>query len=165
MMISPSDMETMTAQSVISLCPSTKEQIEIFANQLIDDVEQGVTNPLALHIRLTLIEKSFDKVKEAIKKQVVTEAEKHNQKSFDHMGCKIEVKEMGVKYDYSGCNDAEWNSLNEGKKAYEVGIKERQEFLKALKKKETIVNEETGEIIEIFPPIKISTTSIAVTPK
>lgn len=158
-------METITAQSVISLCPSTKEQIEIFANQLIDDVEQGVTNPLALHIRLTLIEKSFDKVKDAIKKQVVAEAEKHNQKSFDHMGCKIEVKEMGVKYDYSGCNDAEWNRMKFRFDVYEKAIKNRQEFLKALKKKETLVNEETGEIIEIFPPIKTSTTSIAVTPK
>ena len=158
-------METMTAQSVISLCPSTKEQIELFANQLIDDVEQGVTNPLALHIRLTLIEKSFDKVKEAIKKQALAEAEKHNQKSFDHMGCKIEVKEMGVRYDYSACNDWEWNQVNELKNGYEISLKNRQEFLKYLKKKETIVNEETGEVIEIFPPIKTSTTTIAVTPK
>lgn len=159
------DMETMTAQSVISLCPSTKEQIDLFANQLIDDVEQGVTNPLALHIRLKLIEKSFEKVYAAIKDRVVAEAEKHNQKSFDHMGCKIEVKEMGVKYDYSVCNDLEWNQVNELKKGYEISLKNRQEFLKALKKKETIVNEETGEIMEIFPPIKTSTTSIAVTPK
>lgn len=158
-------METMTAQSVISLCPSTKEQIEIFTNQLIDDVEQGVTNPLALHIRLTLIEKSFDKVKEAIKKQVVAEAEKHNQKSFDHMGCKIEVKEMGVKYDYSGCNDAEWNLTNQAIERRKIFLKQRENFLKSLTKKETIVNEETGEIIEVFPPIKTSTTSIAVTPK
>ncbi len=155
----------MTAQSVISLCPSTKEQIDIFANQLIDDVEQGVTNPLALHIRLKLIEKSFEKVYAAIKDQVVAEAEKHNQKTFDHMGCKIEVKEMGVNYDYSACNDPEWNQANEFIESYKLSIKERQEFLKALKKKETIVNEETGEIIEIFPPVKTSTTSIAVTPK
>ena len=158
-------METMTAQSVISLCPSTKEQIELFANQLIGDVEQGVTNPLALHIRLTLIEKSFDKVKEAIKKQVLAEAEKHNQNSFDHMGCKIEVKEMGVRYDYSACNDWEWNQVNELKNGYEISLKNRQEFLKYLKKKETIVNEETGEVIEISPTIKTSTTTIAVTPK
>ena len=155
----------MTAQSVINLAPSTKEQVTIFAAQLISDVEAGVTNPLTLHSQIIILEKALSQVKDAIKEMVLTEAEKHGAKSFDYNGCRVDIKELGTKYDYSRTEDAEWNQLFTEEKKYQEKKRERESFLKNIKGHLTIVDEETGEVSKIYPPIKTSTTGITVTLK
>jgi hypothetical protein len=42
--------------------------------------------------------------------------------------------------------------------------KERETFLKAIHKPMPIVNDETGEVFTVNPPIKTSTTSLVLTP-
>lgn len=155
----------MTPNSVLSLAPSTKEQITIFANQIIDSVESGKENALKIHTQIIALEKALAAVKEAIRESVLSEAEKHNQKSFSFNGFKVEIKNLGVKYDFSQCNDPVMNLLISSIEEYKEQQKERSEFLKAIKNKETIVDTDTGEVITIYPPVKTSTTGIAVTPQ
>jgi hypothetical protein len=47
----------------------------------------------------------------------------------------------------------------------DIERKDRETFLKSLKSKTSILDEETGELIEIFPPYKTSKTGITVTLK
>lgn len=79
-------------------------------------------------------------------------------------GTKIECCEVATKYDYAICNDHIWNTLNEKKKEIEEKIKERETFLKAVNPNGmTILDTDTGDISEILPPIKTSTSSYKVT--
>ena len=78
-------------------------------------------------------------------------------------GTKIELAEVGTKYDYINCNDVQLNKLLADQEFIEHQIKERQNFLKSLPTEglETITSE--GEVIKLFPPNKTSTSSIKTT--
>lgn len=154
-----------TAYSVINYNPTTKEQAEVFANKLTEEVLQGEVNPLELHVKMSAMQKAFDAVKKNIASLVLEEAQKYGEKSFEAMNAKIEIQELGVKYDFSGCGDYEWEMLDAREKATSDAKKEREKFLKSLTKSMTIVNEGTGEIEMVRPPVKSSTTGIKVTLK
>lgn len=80
-----------------------------------------------------------------------------------YLGAKFAVGEVGVKYDYSGCNDPVWCRLANEKAEIEAKMKEREAFLKGIKTRQTIVDEETGEIYEVTGPSRTSTTSVRIT--
>jgi len=81
-------------------------------------------------------------------------------KSFEHYNAKFEVKEMGVKYDYSNCGDPIYNRLAEELAELEKKVKDRQAFLKAVQPGTELLIED--EVIVLYPPVKTSTTSITV---
>jgi hypothetical protein len=79
-------------------------------------------------------------------------------------GTKIETIESGVKYDYSVCNDSMWVELRIKKDEIEQQMKNREEFLKKIPQSGMkTIDESTGEMVELFPPNKTSTTSFKVT--
>lgn len=158
-------METTTALSVLNLCPSTKEQAQVFADQVINEVIDGNANPLSVHIQITVIEKTLEKIKEGIEIQALGEAEKHGPKAFDHMRCRVEIKEMGTKWDFTGCTDPVWNRLRDNSVRLKEAMKEREMLLKSIHRTTHVVDEETGEIIELRPALKTSTTGLAITLK
>jgi hypothetical protein len=88
-----------------------------------------------------------------------------NGKSFTtRYGNKFELMEAASKTDCSACGDPIWNDLNEQLEYYKTAIKERETFLKSLKSgiKIDIINPRTGEFfesVEIFPPIKTTTST------
>jgi len=161
-MIYLSDMETMTPMAVISLAPSTKEQAADFTQKLISKVESGEENPLSLAVKMNAFIKSLESVKKAIDDSILREAEKYGAKSFDAFGAEITISELGTKYDYSICGDSEWQMLNQQLDSLKESIKQREKVLKSLTKPMTVVNELSGEIETINPPIKTSTTGIKI---
>lgn len=155
-------METMTPMGAMMLLPSTKEQVQLFAEGIISEVMEGNANPLNVHLQITAIERAVEIIKERIRDSVVTEATKHG-KTFELMGTKVTVKEAGVKYDYESCGDPTWERLDvDAKKAIQQR-KDREAFLIGIKDHETIVDEQTGEIITVNAPVKTSTTTVSVT--
>lgn len=82
---------------------------------------------------------------------------------------RITEKESGVKYDYT--HDPVWNELNEKLNAAKEALSLREKRLKSapmpdsLKgiKAETEVDNDTGEVFEVLPPSKTSTTVPNVT--
>jgi hypothetical protein len=82
-------------------------------------------------------------------------------KSFEHYNAKFEIKEMGVKYDYSVCQDPVYNSLKNKLSILEDEIKAREKYLKAILPSgvETLLED---EIVTLYPPSKTSTTTISV---
>lgn len=141
------------AISAINLLPSTKEQVKMFSEIVINEVEAGNVNPLDLKAQLKFIEKSIEEINNGIKDLMLKEAAKHG-KSFEYKGWKIEEAETGVRYDFSG--DLLHSELSKK-------IKEHEAFLKGLKEPITVVDEETGEIKKVYPPIKKSTTTLKFT--
>jgi len=78
-------------------------------------------------------------------------------------GTRIELAEVGTKYDYVFCEDDILNDLVISRLALEEQIKERQEFLKHLPSEGIEVISQYGEVKRIYPPSKSSTSSIKCT--
>jgi hypothetical protein len=140
----------------------TKSDIKDKAQAIVFAVAEGLSDPLQEYI----------KVRKG--KEVLDEAEKNLKPYIDGMqlnkgesyfGCQFTEKETGVKYDYSTCNDPEWNELNAKAIKLQAEIEERQTFLKAVKKPIETVNTESGETYTINPPVKSGKLSKAVSIK
>ena len=142
--------------------PETKQQIEIFAQQL----EQGLESGTIVASELLRFQKALDKVFEKIK-PVLIECALNEIGSYEKnpiiKNTEFSIVEAGTKYDYSGCNDPIYNSNLGVLEIAKESIKERENFLKCLKQPMTFVNDETGEIVTLNPPKKSSTTTVKVT--
>lgn len=141
----------------------TKERVNNIVQNTLDQLQIGTLSALDIKLRLKFFEnivKEFGKT--SLDKFAREEAEKYGAK-FDLKGAKIELAETGSKYDYSKCNDTVYNDLITEQTILDGKVKDRETFLKAIKDKLTIVNEDSGEITEIYPPVKSSTSSIKVT--
>lgn len=86
-------------------------------------------------------------------------------KEYSKFGVKIVEAMTGVKYDFSSCSDVVWNELNAEIERLKDKIKERETFLKSVTKKMIIVDEDTGDIIEIHPPVKSGKLGFTLTVK
>lgn len=90
------------------------------------------------------------------------EVAKHGKQVVTSYGTKIELAEVGTKYDYSNCGDSEYNQLIQQMEALETAIKERQTWLKSVPISgiDVVVGD---EVCRIYPPSKSSTSSIKTT--
>jgi hypothetical protein len=145
----------------LSLFETTKAQRQDFAQSVINSLKEGLTDPLKVHLQVKCLE---DIVKQLTthpeyKDLTLEEASKHG-KSFELHNAKFEIKEAGVKYDYSNCGDPVYNELAQKMAELEKEIKDRQAFLKAVKPGTEILVED--EVVILYPPVKTSTTSITV---
>ena len=146
-----------TANSVISLAPSSKESIELFANQILSQVLEGDVNPLKVFTQIRDLMAAFDKIKdnEKFKQALMDEAVKYGGKSFEVYGHKVTISDnLGIKYGYAEASPI-WVKLNEK-------LKEHEALLKSLKSPMTIVDTETGEAVTVTPPIKRASSGLKI---
>jgi len=124
------------------------------ATRTVDNIlERG--NPITTAITIKAVEEFI----EAIKKDkrfidYVREELAKNGGKDSVEGIALENVEAGTKYDYS--NDPVWVDLDKKKR-------DRETFLKTIKDPLSIVNEETGEVYSITPPVKTSSSTYKIT--
>lgn len=138
--------------SYLTVLPETKEQRQQFIGMAEAEILSGNRNPLEFEIALKNLEELISEIRkrDAIKSAVMREADKWHEKTFDFKGFKI-TKTSRSNYDFSTCQDSEWNLLKEKESAIKEQLKNRETFLKAITNKiDTVVNGSTGEII--YPP-------------
>lgn len=151
-----------TAISTLSQLPETKKQIEVFANQL----EQGLVKGQIVASDLLRFQKAMEKVFEKIKPTLIENALNEisqYEKNSVIKGSEFSIVEAGVKYDYSDCNDLEYNTLSIQLEALKSTLKDRETFLKSIKEPLQLIDETSGECYTIYPPKKTSTTTLKVT--
>jgi hypothetical protein len=156
------------APSILALFETNKEQRQSFVKNVLSNIESGEANPLKIHLQVKNMEQCIKMLTDdpQYKEAVLEEAGKHGGKSFDFHNAKIEVKEVGVKYDFSNCGDAKMAKLHEELEALKKKVKDREDFLKKAPIEGTpVLDEDTAELVTIYPPSKSSTTSVAVTLK
>lgn len=124
-------------------------------------LESGRENPLLLRIQIKRMIEFLTVYDKQLDEAVRDEAEKFDERSFEFNGAKVELAEVGVRYDYS--NDPEWNKLKELIEPINKDIKEREEFLKKLTKPFDTIDSDTGEVIRIQPAAKSSKSSVKIT--
>lgn len=152
----------MTPTSLLAIMPNKKEEIKTFSEMLLTQIKNGEIDPLKIHVQLKAIESVIKKVNESeqYKDAIRNESEKHG-KSFTMYGAKIDLAEVGTKYDYSNCNHSEYLDVCERIAKLEKEKKEFETLLKAITKPTAMVV--FGELVEVNPPVKSSTSSIKIT--
>jgi hypothetical protein len=160
----------LSAASTLALFDTTKAQRATFVESVISSVLDGERNALDIHIHLKNMEEICKSVKDdpRYKSEVVDAAYRQigGAKVATYHNAKVEVRELGTKYDYSVCNDRELESLQKMFNSIETQLKERQEFLRKVPASGmTYVHPEDGDVYTIYPPAKSSTTGVVVSLK
>lgn len=147
------------AISYISVMPTTKAEIKAFKENVINDLMSGNHDIISVAIQLKAMEALIKELQGdyRFKELAVDEASRET----EYANAKIEVAELGVKYDYSVCNDDEYNNLDTEVKKLSGLKKARENLLKSLTGETP--NQQTGELI--CPPVKTSKTGIKITLK
>lgn len=86
-------------------------------------------------------------------------------KGYSAHDVSVEQAATKTEYDFSVCKDAEYDQLVKVFDAAKLALDERKKFLKGLKSKLTLVDEETGEVSTIYPPNKLQTEGLKLTIK
>lgn len=154
-----------TVIGTLRLFATTQVQVDRMSDLLIQEVKEGNANPLEVLIQLRAIEKVSGRVLKEIQENILREADKYAEKSFEFNSCKLEKAELGTKYDFTVCGDPVWEQRVSIMNAAKTLVDERQEFLKSLKEPITIVDEGSGEVATIRPPLKTSTSGVKVSIK
>lgn len=160
-------MEQLTTTGIVSLFETTKEQRQSFCIDLVSRLEGGEVDPLKVHLQVKSMEDIIKQLNDntVYKSMLLDAAEKHGKK-FTFQNAEFSIKEVGVKYDYSQCNDPVLAELEQESARIGEALKARQNFLQTAPQSGlTIVIEATGEAATVYPPSKSSTTSVAVSLK
>jgi hypothetical protein len=146
---------------------TTKEERTQVVREIFQELLEGRINPMELHIRMKCIEEVVKQLTSmpAYKAIILDDAEKHG-KSFQYHNAKVDIREVGVKYDYSGCGNGTLAELYERQEVIAEMIKAREAYHRSLPKTGIgAIHPSTGEVETHYPPAKTSTTSVAVTLK
>ena len=139
----------------------TKTEISNVAEQIAAGVEAGVEEPLDLIIKIDFLKKALEEAKKKILDDCLQELDLHPKEGTKIAGVQIQQVESGVKYDYSNCEA--WKERDQLVKDSTEFKKELESKLKGLKKPESILDEETGEVTRLVPPARTSTTTVKIT--
>lgn len=143
----------------------SKVAIDTLAKTIINPVLEGDLDIIKAIATIRGVQDALDKAAETLKPLVIDELQKKYsaKEKIISFGTEFTLKEVGVKYDYSNCGDFVLNDLTKQVEELNEKIKDRQKFLKSIKEVEIIINKETGEVCEIRPPQKTSSTSYVIT--
>jgi len=142
----------------------TKTQLRIIAQQtIINLMETG--NVIEMADAFAKVEMLIKEIKSspAYIDYLREEVSKYGKSHTTSSGTKIELAEVGTKYDYQTCGDSKLEELNTKLISIENAIKERQTFLKTIPVSGMDVVLEGGEVCKLYPPIKTSTSSVKCT--
>jgi hypothetical protein len=154
-----------TVLGVLEQFGTSKEQINKFASLVLTEVENGNADPLKLHIYCKTLEAIADKIKAGIKDAAMTEAAKYGQKEFEFMGASVAVVPVSTQYDFKVCNYPAWEECDFEISSATERRKIAEAFLKAVKEPFTMIDDRTGEVVTIHPPVKRQIDGIKITIK
>jgi len=151
--------------NILSLFETNKAERAKFVNDVVSRIESGNADAIKVHLQVKAMEdivKSLNDNKEY--KSLLLDAAEKNGKKFTAYNAEFNIREVGVKYDYSQCGDVELNSLQAQIDALSETIKAKQKMLQTLPVSgmDILFGD---ELVKVYPPSKTSTTSVAVTLK
>ena len=153
----------MKAYEALKDLPANKHEADEFTRQIVADLEAGEIDPLKFKIFMNALERFLDGIKPTLDRMARDQAEKYGERSFDLMGAKVELKEAGTRYDFSQCGWPVWQRKKDAAKAAEADVKACEEFLKGVKSSVSLTDEDTGEVVTVYPPVKKSTSIVQIT--
>jgi hypothetical protein len=142
----------------------TQSEIRGLTEALTDAVLQGNSNPLSVYLIIKALRKSIEDAEKIIAPIAVDESFNYNaNEKIVVNSCELRRMESGVRFDYSECGDPILAELYAQNAELKKKISDREELLKKIKENLVTIDVRTGEVIEIKPPVKRSTTTLHVT--
>ena len=161
-------------QQSLSLFETSKAERLTFAQGIIQSVIDGKIDPLKAHLQikcfadlvamLTETDPKKNKMADHAKvlRGIVVDAAAKIGKTFTHHNAKFDLKEVGTKYDYTVCDDVEWNNMNAEMLVLKEKMTTREKFLQQVPEG-GIADPNNGNLI--YRAAKSSTTTVQVTLK
>ena len=146
--------------------PSTKTGIKLYAENALNDILDGFVNPLEVKVKLSAMKAVIEEIEKSdeFREAVLKETEKyHKEELKDLYNATIQIKETGIRYDYTSCNHPQYNRITEEIEKLNVRKKSLEKYLQTVTDETDYIDPETGEMIKIYPTDKTSTTSVAIT--
>jgi hypothetical protein len=103
----------------------------------------------------------LEELEKGLKDFAIKELETYDRNETNVLGAIVKAVDSPGKFDFSESSD--WVNQKAKVDAETKRLKDIEAFAKALKSKTTVVDEETGEAVDYYPPSKSSSTSIRVT--
>lgn len=154
-----------SALGILDLFSTSRTGVDIFSDQLIAGVKEGEINPLKVRVWSKTMETIIDRVNKETMENQLNEAAKYAEAKFSFSGAEITKADVRTEYDYTACNDPEYNRMLTILEAAKEQLKEREAFLKAIKEPLTILDEGTGEYFTIKGPAVKRTPGLKVSIK
>lgn len=151
-----------SAMGVLKIMPSSASQVAQFSMQIVKAVENGNANALEVLVMMRSLEAVSELVREELEEHFEKEADKYAEKKFPINGAFVEKAELGTKYNYLKTGDIEWEQLDSELRSLKEKVAEREAFLKSLREPMTLVNQQTGEVYTVKPPLKTSKSGVKV---
>ena len=153
----------MTTVKKMDEYPISRAMQQELAKCLIQPLMDGEVDPIEFIVKVKGLQSALAEVdkNKAVKNIIVREITKFG-KQTSWNGATLTLRETGVKYDYSVCNDPVYRNLLQQKEALDKQLKEREQFLKSVPAGTTILDEETGEVYQLAPALRMATESYAV---
>lgn len=146
-----------------SIFSATKAESIGMVNSYLEDLAFNGGDPLKDLVLCRKYIFVLEEIEKGLKGFVVPELEKFDNSEADLLNSTIKIVESGVKYDFSA--STAWVAQKAIVDKATAKLKEIEAFAKACKEKTTVVDSDSGEINEYFPPSKTSSTSIRFTYK
>jgi hypothetical protein len=151
------------ATGVLQQFSTSRAGIDIFSDQIIESVQQGEVSALQVRVWIKSMEEIIERVKKETNQNQITAAEKYSENKFEFAGATIEKADFG-KYDFSVCQDMEWELYDSQEKSFADKRRNRELFLRAIQKPTAIITDD-GEARTIYPPMKRSNPGLKVSIK
>lgn len=145
-------------------------------------IETGEVNPAVMGVVLKKFAKLFETVNDdkEIKQIIFDETSKYkegNKKTIELLGAKITIGSVRTWWEYNECGDPYWDNLDSIEKQIKILKKERETQLQSfvpkldnimgittkaeiIERLPVLIWEESGEIVQIVPPVKKSTDGL-----
>lgn len=137
-----------------------KDYISQTVEQARVNLSEGFTDALKLFITAKKGQELFTQLEKVIRPYAEQETRLGKGEVYKKYGCEIIERMTGVSYDFSVCDDEEWNELSNQIAELDKKKKEREKFLKTITKP---IFDENG--VEIKPPIQKGKMGLAVSIK
>jgi hypothetical protein len=142
----------------------TKTKVAEFAAKLIQLNNDGHVDTLTALARLEFLSQIIDQVKTNYRTTAVDELDLYGPEAktgVSRYGVTFKQKETAVKYDFT--KTIMWNGMELEIERLKNAQKALESQLKSLTSKQSILDESTGEIMILNPPIKSSKTTVEIT--
>jgi hypothetical protein len=130
--------KTLTKSGIIAVAKSDANEV----------IESDHYDLLKVYIELKRYEQYLETVIETIKPLALSQASLLEEKTYSNAKVSIQNR---LTYDFS--NDRKWLSLKESAQGLQNRLKDHESILKCLTEPTEIVDEETGEFIQVEPPL------------
>jgi len=135
----------------------TKQSINNTAKHIADLVADGEISPIDAIVKLKAFSDLYDALRPLVTDSIIQEIDKGNTSSN---GVEVSTMETSIKYDYT--QTKKWVELNYQIEKLTQELKMLETTIKTLSRPTSILDEATGELMELKPAKKSSKTSFKI---